>query len=111
MDQGGVQKKFEMINFSYLQRYCGMEFRISSLGIFMTHKTYVRKILKQFGMMNSNPTKLPMIEGTKLKTNMGEEEIDATQYRQVIGKLIYITNFRPCIIYVVNVVNRFMARP
>jgi len=88
-----------------------MEFRISSLGIFMIQKTYVGKILKQFRMMSSNPIKLPMIEGTKLETNMGEEEIDATQYRQAIGKLIYITNFRPCIVYVVNVVNRFMTRP
>jgi hypothetical protein len=49
-----------------------MEFRISSLGIFMIQKTYLGKILKQFGMMSNNPTKLPMIEGTKLETNMGK---------------------------------------
>ncbi len=77
----------------------------------MTQKTYVGKILKQFGMMNSNPTKLSIIEGTKLKTNMGKEEINATQYRQVVGKLIYLTNSKPDIIYAVNVVNRFMVRP
>jgi hypothetical protein len=43
-----------------------MEFRISSLNIFMTQKTYIRKILKQFKMKSRKPTKLPMIEGTKL---------------------------------------------
>jgi ribosomal protein L5 len=88
-----------------------MEFKISSLGIFMIQKTYLGKILKQFGMMSNNPTKLPMIEGTKLETNMGKEEIDATQYRQAIGKLIYLTNSKLDIVYAVNVVNRFMARP
>ncbi len=62
-------------------------------------------------MMSSNPTKLPMIEGTKLEIDMGEEEINATQYRQAIGKLISLTNSRPCIFYVINVVSRFMARP
>jgi hypothetical protein len=76
----------------------------------MTQKTYVGKILKQFGMMSSNPTKLPMVE-SKLKTDMGEEEINTTQYRQAIGKLIFLTNSRPCIFYAINVVGRFMARP
>jgi hypothetical protein len=27
-------------------------------------------------MMNSNPTKLPMVESMKLETDMGEEEIE-----------------------------------
>ncbi len=77
----------------------------------MLQKTYLGKILKQFGMMSSNPTKLPMIEGTKLEIDMGEEKIVATQYRQMVGKLIHLTNSRPCITYGINVVNRFMARP
>jgi len=62
-------------------------------------------------MMSSNPTKLPMIEGMKLETNMGKEEIDATKYRQVVGKLIYLTNSKLDIVYAVNVVSRFMAKP
>jgi hypothetical protein len=61
--------------------------------------------------MSSNPTKLPMIEGTKLEIDMGKVNIDATQYRQGISKFIYLTNSIPCIIYVINVVNKFMARP
>ncbi len=61
--------------------------------------------------MSSNPTKLPMIEGTKLETDMGEEEINATQYKQAIGKLIYLSNSKPNIVCVMNVVRRFMARP
>jgi ribosomal protein L5 len=52
-----------------------------------------------------------MIEGTKLKIEMGKKEIDATQYKQAVGKLFYLTNSRPCTIYAINVVSRFMARP
>jgi hypothetical protein len=33
--------------------------------------------------MSSNPTKLPTVENTNLKTNMGEEQIGTTQYKQV----------------------------
>jgi hypothetical protein len=59
------KQTFDMTDLSHLQ------FKIFSLGIFMTQKTYVGKILKQFGMMSNNPTKLPMIESTKLETDMG----------------------------------------
>jgi hypothetical protein len=65
------KQTFEMTDLSHLERYLGVEFRISSLGIFMIQKTYVGKILKQFGMMSCNPTKLPMIKGTKLEIDMG----------------------------------------
>jgi hypothetical protein len=34
-----VKQKFEMTDLGHLQRYLGMEFRISSLSIFMTQKT------------------------------------------------------------------------
>ncbi len=69
-----LKQIFEMTDIGQLQRYLGVEFRISSLGIFMTQKTYVGKILKQFGIMSSNPTKLPMVENITLETDMGEEE-------------------------------------
>lgn len=52
-----------------------------------------------------------MLKGTNLETNMGEQEIDAIEYKQVVGKLVYLTNFKPNIVYEINVVNRFMARP
>jgi len=42
---------------------------------------------------------------------MGEKEINVTQYRQMVGKLIYVTKSTPCIVYAINVVSRFMARP
>ncbi len=62
------KQTLEMTNLNHLQRYLGVQFKIFSLGIFMTQ---VGKILKQFGMMSNNPTKLPMIENMKLETDMG----------------------------------------
>jgi hypothetical protein len=62
-------------------------------------------------MLSSNPTKLPMVEGIKLEINMGEQEIIATQYKQVVYKLINLINSRLDIVYVINIVNRFMVKP
>jgi hypothetical protein len=52
-----------------------------------------------------------MVEGIKLEINMGEQEIIATQYKQVVYKLIHLINSRLDIIYVINVVSRFMVKP
>jgi hypothetical protein len=108
-------EKIEWIMEDFKQTF---EFRSSWHGVQNLFTRYIhdsknicKKNIEQFGMMNSNPTKLSMIEGTKLKTNMEKEEINATQYRQVVGKLIYLTNSKLDIIYAVNVVNRFMVRP
>ncbi len=52
-----------------------------------------------------------MVEGIKLVINMGEQEIIATQYKQVVYKLINLINSRIDIVYVINVVIRFMVKP
>lgn len=74
-------------------------------------KIHMKEILKHFGMFSSNPTKLPMVEGIKLEINMGEQEIIATQYKQVVYKLINLINSKLDIVYVINVVSRFMVEP
>jgi hypothetical protein len=62
-------------------------------------------------MLINNPTKLPMVGGIKLKINMGKQEIIATQYKQVVYKLINLINSRLEIVYVINVVSRFVVKP
>ena len=37
--------------------------------------------------------------------------IDPTMYRQLIGSLMYLTNTRPDICFVVNALNQFMCKP
>ena len=37
--------------------------------------------------------------------------IDPTMYRQLIGSLMYLTNTRPAICFVVNALSRFMCEP
>jgi hypothetical protein len=53
----------------------------------------------------------PMLERLKLLTDMGEEPVDPTHYRCLVGKLIHLMHSRPNISFAVRVVSRFMAKP
>nr|PNR45037.1 hypothetical protein PHYPA_014808 [Physcomitrium patens] len=58
----------------------------------MDQTTFVKKMLHQFGMEHSKPAATPMHEACKLTTEMHEEQADATLYRQIIDKILYLTN-------------------
>ena len=47
----------------------------------------------------------------KLTSSEGKEFEDATKYRQLVGRLIYLTTTRPDISYVVGILSRFMHKP
>jgi hypothetical protein len=51
--------------------------------------------------------------GTKLKLLIDtlSELIDPMLYRQIIGSLMYLTNTRPAICFVVNTLSQYMVEP
>lgn len=57
----------------------------------------------------STTTSLP--EGQVLVTNMNSSYVDCTHYRQLMGKLIFLTVTRPDIAYTVNRLSSYMANP
>ena len=47
----------------------------------------------------------------KLMVDSLSELIDATLYRQIIGSLMYLTNTRPNICFVVNTLSQYLVEP
>jgi len=47
----------------------------------------------------------------KLLVDTSSELIDATLYRQIIGSLMYLTNTRPDICFVVNTLSQYLVEP
>jgi hypothetical protein len=53
----------------------------------------------------------PMETKLKLLVDTSSELIDATLYRKIIGSLMYLTNTRPDICFVVNTLSQFLVDP
>ena len=94
-----------------MTHYLKIEFAYLKGGIFMSQSNYILKMLEQFKLTYCNPGSVPMHEGTKLSADMNTEKADSTLYRQMVGKLLYLTNTRPDISYSVEVASRFMNKP
>ncbi|GJX38198.1 retrovirus-related pol polyprotein from transposon TNT 1-94 [Tanacetum coccineum] len=62
-------------------------------------KRYILDILKRFGMENYDTVPTPMIKQAKLKLNLVGKPVDHTDYRSMIGSLMYLTSSRPDIMF------------
>ena len=94
-----------------ISKYLGVQFERSPTHLRMHQTTYALSILKQFGMEHCAPSPTPLPEGTVLSKNSNTAPVDATLYRMLVGKLLFLTKTRPDITHVVSVVSRFMQAP
>ena len=62
-------------------------------------------------MIDCKAMTTPITTSLKLLNDDASEEVDATLYRQIIGSLMYLTNTRPDICFVVNTLSQYMVNP
>ncbi|GJZ45894.1 retrovirus-related pol polyprotein from transposon TNT 1-94 [Tanacetum coccineum] len=68
---------------------------VNPIGIFINQSKYANGILKKFDLYKSDPVDTPMVERTKLDEDLSGIPVDQTQYRSMIGSLMYLTASRP----------------
>ena len=61
----------------------------------MNQGKYGVETLKIFNMVDCKAMATPMDTNMKLLADESSELVDVTQYRQIIGSLMYLTNTRP----------------
>lgn len=113
IDQFKKQMKtmFKMSDLGLLSYYLGIEVHQTEHGVALCQSGYASKILDKLGMSDCNPTQAPIEEKLKLSKASKSAEVDATQYRSLVGSLRYLVHTRPDICYAVGIVSRFMERP
>nr|GEX12759.1 hypothetical protein [Tanacetum cinerariifolium] len=62
-------------------------------------------------MLSCRPSAFPFEQGTKLDNGEEEARVDATQYRRLVGRLLYLQATRPDVTYAVNVLSQFISDP
>nr|GEX68162.1 hypothetical protein [Tanacetum cinerariifolium] len=62
-------------------------------------------------MLGCRPSAFPVEQETKLDKREEEARVDATQYRRLVGRLLYLQATRPDVTYAVNVLSQFVSDP
>lgn len=106
-----LSSTFHMKDLGDLRYFLGLEIDRSANGFFVFQKKYTLDLLKEFGMQNSIPLKLPMDAHLKLFPDKGDPLQHPYEYQKLLDKLIYPTVTRPDICYHVHVLSQIMQQP
>jgi hypothetical protein len=91
-----------------LSFYLGIEVHQDDFRITLQQTTYAKRVIELAGLTDCNPALTPMEERLKLSCDSTTEEVDATQYRRLVGSLRYLAHTRPDLALSVSYVSRFM---
>lgn len=94
-----MSSKFEMSDLGLLTYYLGIEVSQEKGCVTIKQEGYAMKILKEAGMEECNATQCPMEPGLKLSKAENEPEVEATNYRRIVGCLRYLLHTRPDLSY------------
>ncbi|XP_071699526.1 uncharacterized mitochondrial protein AtMg00810-like [Rutidosis leptorrhynchoides] len=106
-----LKSSFHMKDLGELSYFLGLEVSKTAQRVFISQQKYTNDLLKENGVLNSKPYKLPLDPNTKLQADVGTPLQDPELYRRLIGKLIYLTITRPDICYSVQILSPFMQSP
>jgi hypothetical protein len=71
-------------------------------------QNYTNKILEKFEMNTCHSFQTPIMENIRLTTKIGTKIVDIMFYQQMVGSLGFLAHIRYDIVFVVNIVNRFL---
>ena len=91
-----------MKDLGMMHYFLGMEVWKNADGISLGQGKYMVEILKRFGMMDYKAMTIHMASKLNLLSDASLESFGATMDHQMIRSLMYVTNTRPDICFVVN---------
>ena len=102
---------FKLKDLGPLKYFLGLEIVRSADGISVCQRKYAFEILEDSGLLASKLEKFLMEQNLKLSKDEGVLLSDATSYRRLVGRLIYLTITRPDFAFSVQILSQFMDKP
>ena len=106
-----IESKYEMSMMAELTYFLSLQFKQVKDGIFISQTKYIYYLLKKFDLTECSSAKNPMATATKLEINTKETKVDISNYRGMVGSLLYLTTSRPDIMFSTCLCARFQADP
>ena len=88
-----------------LKYFLGIEVARNEKGLFLCQRKYALEIVEECGLLGAKPIEFPMETNHKLALATGKLLSDPTQYRRLVGRLIYLTLTRPELSYSVHILS------
>ena len=102
-----LAKQFKLKDMGKLKYFLGIEVARSKAGIVLCQRKYALELLEDAGFLGSKPLNFPEL----VIEDDGELLHDASQYRRLVGRLIYLTITRPDLVYAVHILSQYMDKP
>ncbi|XP_017426322.1 uncharacterized mitochondrial protein AtMg00810-like [Vigna angularis] len=106
-----LHSNFHMKGLGYLNYFLGLEVHYHPEGIFVNQHKYIQDLVQLAGLSNSTFVDTPMEVNVKYRRHEEELLDNPTQYRKLVGSLIYVTITRLDISFAVHTVSKFMQSP
>jgi hypothetical protein len=106
-----MKATFQMSDLRPLSFYLGIKVHQDDSGITLRQTAYAKRVVELAGLTDCNLALTPMEEKLKLSRDSTTEEVDATQYRRLVGSLRYLTHTRADLTFSVGYISWFMQRP
>jgi len=98
---------FRIKDLGQLKYFLRLEVAHGPQGLFLCQWKYALEIVEECGLLGGKPATSPLEENHNLPLALGDFFDDLTQYRRLIGRLIYLSPES----YAVHVLSQFMQAP
>ena len=106
-----LDRRFSIKDLGDLKYFLGIEVARTSEGLVLSQRKYTLDILADCGLEGCRPSSFPMEQNHQLDKSEDEPKVDASRYRRIVGRLLYLQATRPDIAYSVNILSQFVADP
>ena len=111
--KSSLESKFKKDDRGDLEWFLGMRILKTEKGINIDQEKYTQNILEQFNMQDCKPSKTPAENNLKLEVAQEDSaRVHSHEFRSLVGSLLYLAKqTRPDIVWITNVLSRFMNDP
>ncbi|GJT26857.1 retrovirus-related pol polyprotein from transposon TNT 1-94 [Tanacetum coccineum] len=105
-----MTQRYEISMMGVLTYFLGFQIKQSKRGISINQEKYVKDLLKKYDI-NGSSVKTPMAPSSNLGPDLSGKDVNETQYRGMIGSLMYLTAYRLDIQFSTCLCARYQANP
>lgn len=106
-----LDSKFRIKDLGALRFFLGFEVARSKQGLILNQRKYTLELLEDSGILAAKPSTTLSDPSVRLSSEGGTPYSDQFAYRRLIGRLLYLTNTQPDIVFSVQQLSQFVSKP